>query len=191
MYLVSQKNVKLNIPNVISFGRLLSVPVAVWLILHQFHLAAFWIFVAACISDAADGYIAKTFDLQTELGGFLDPIADKALLICVFVTLGQASLISTWLVILVVFRDALIVCGALLYHLLYQNLTIQIHLISKLNTTFQFILAALVLGEAAFSVLDQFVISGLEYLVGVTTVASGTSYVIIWSHKAIDMEQDE
>ena len=85
----------------------------------------------------------------------------------------------------------MIVCGALLYHLLYTNLTIQIHLVSKLNTTFQFILAALVLGEAAFSVLDQFVIHGLEYLVGVTTVASGTSYVIIWSHKAIDMEQDE
>ena len=60
-----------------------------------------------------------------------------------------------------------------------------------MNTTFQFILAALVLGEAAFSVLDEFVIRGLEYLVGVTIIASGTSYVIIWSHKAIDMEQDE
>ena len=188
---MSQDNVKLNIPNVISLFRLLLVPVAVWLIIHKYHSAAFWIFVAACISDAVDGYIAKKFDLQTELGGFLDPIADKALLMCVFVTLGQAGLISTWLVILVVFRDALIVCGALLYHLLYQNLAIQIHLVSKINTTLQFILAALVLGEVAFSVLDQFVIHGLEYLVGGTTVISGTSYVIIWSRKAITMEQDE
>ena len=181
---------RLNIPNVISFSRLLSVPLVVWLILHQFYQAAFWIFAGACISDAIDGYIAKTFGLKTELGAFLDPIADKALLVCVFVTLGQGSLISTWLVILVVFRDALIVCGALLYHLLYQNLTIKIHLISKANTTFQFILAALVLGMSAFSVFDQFVIILLEYLVGVTTIASGTSYVMMWGRKTIDMEQD-
>ena len=187
---MDQKNVRLNIPNAISFGRLLSVPLVVWLILHQFNQAAFWIFVAACVSDAVDGYIAKTFSLRTQLGGFLDPIADKALLICVFVTLGHANLISTWLVILVVFRDALIVCGALLYHLLYENLTIKIHLISKTNTTFQFILAALVLGMAAFSVFDQFVIKFLEYLVGASTIASGTSYVIMWGRKAIDMEQD-
>ena len=187
---MDKKIVILNIPNVISFFRLLSVPLLVWLILHQFNQAAFWIFVAACISDAVDGYIAKTFNLKTQLGGFLDPIADKALLICVFLTLGQANMISAWLVILVVFRDALIVCGALLYHLLYQNLTIEIHLISKTNTTFQFVLAALVLGMAAFSVFDQFVIMLLEYLVGVSTIASGTSYVILWGRKAIDMEQD-
>ena len=187
---MDQKNVRLNIPNVISFGRLLSVPLAVWLILNQFHVAAFWLFVAACVSDAADGYIAKTYGLKTELGGFLDPIADKALLICVYVTLGQAGLISTWVVILVVFRDGLIVCGAILYHLLYQNITVQIQLISKINTAFQFILAALVLGMAAFSLFDHFVINLLEYLVGGTTIVSGASYVIMWGRKAIDMEQD-
>ena len=187
---MDRQNIRLNIPNVISFGRLLSVPFAVWLILNYFHVAAFWIFVAACISDAADGYIAKRFNLQTELGGFLDPIADKALLICVFITLGNASLIATWLVILVVFRDALIVCGALLYHLLYQNLSVQTLLVSKINTTFQFILAAMVLGVAAFNVVDQIVIHTLEYIVGATTIASGTSYVIMWGRKAIDMESD-
>ena len=185
---MNRRNITLNIPNVISFARLLSVPFVVWLILNNLHVAAFCIFVAACISDAVDGYIAKGFNLQTELGGFLDPIADKALLICVFVTLGQESLIATWLVILVVFRDALIVCGALLYHLLYQNLSVQTLLISKINTAFQFALAAIVLGVAAFNVVDQIVISTLEYIVGATTIASGTSYVIVWWRKALDME---
>jgi len=188
---VTRQDIRLSIPNIISFCRLVLAPIAVWLILNHMFEAAFWIFVAACVSDAADGYIAKKYNLHTELGRFLDPIADKALLVSVFVTLGQVGLIDTWLVILVVFRDALILCGAILYHLLYETLTMQPLLISKINTTAQFILAAIVLGMSAFGLTDQIGIIILTYLVAGTTIASGASYVTTWSRKAMAMELGE
>jgi len=188
---MSTDDIRFSIPNLISFARLLSVPLTVWLILNEFHLAAFWIFVAACVSDAADGFIAKRYNLQTELGAFLDPIADKALLVSVFVTLGHAGLIDVWLVILVVFRDALIVCGAILYHLLYGNLYMQPLLVSKINTTAQFLLAATVMSMAAFELSNTFVLQMMGYLVAATTLASGTAYAITWGKKAAELEPGE
>ena len=89
---------ELNLPNLITLGRLLSVPLAVWLIIEARYGVAFWIFVAAGISDALDGYIAKRFDRRTRLGALLDPIADKALLVGVYVTLGIAGQLPHWLV---------------------------------------------------------------------------------------------
>src|ERR1700730_7557103 len=80
----------LNVPNIITLGRLLSVPLAIWLILSGAYLAAFWTFVFACVSDAVDGFIAKRFDMRTQIGALLDPIADKVLLVSVYVTLGIA-----------------------------------------------------------------------------------------------------
>src|SRR5205085_5855109 len=104
----------LNIPNLISLGRLLLVPLAISLILDGRYWAAFWVFVVAGISDALDGYIAKRFDRRTRLGALLDPIADKALLVGVYVTLGVAGQLPHWLVILVVLRDVWILGGFVL-----------------------------------------------------------------------------
>lgn len=163
----------------------------VWLILNGEMMYAFWLFVAAGISDALDGFVAKRFNLETELGGFLDPIADKALLLGVFITLGQAGYIETWLVILVVFRDALILCGAFLYQLLYQNLVMQPLMSSKINTTAQFVYAAVVLGMMGYKVEDGIVLETLFFAVVATTVWSGASYVIIWGRRAVSMEPGE
>src|SRR5277367_6169746 len=85
-----------NLPNFITLARLLSVPVAVWLILVGEFAAAFWVFVAAGVSDALDGFIAKRFDQRTRLGALLDPIADKSLLVAVYVTLGVAGELPAW-----------------------------------------------------------------------------------------------
>src|SRR5258708_6923108 len=104
----------LNLPNLISLGRLLLVPLAISLILDGRYWAAFWVFVVAGVSDALDGFIAKRFDRRTRLGALLDPLADKVLLVSVFVTLGVAGQIWAWLVVLVVFRDIMIVGGFLL-----------------------------------------------------------------------------
>src|SRR5260370_4856839 len=104
----------LNLPNVISLGRLLLVPLAISLILDGRYYAAFWIFVIAGVSDAVDGFIAKRFDRRTRLGALLDPLADKVLLVSVYVTLGVSGQLWTWLVVLVVFRDIMIVGGFLL-----------------------------------------------------------------------------
>src|SRR5215475_15328482 len=104
----------LNLPNLISLGRLLLVPLAISLILEGSYWAAFWIFVVAGVSDALDGFIAKRFDRRTRLGALLDPVADKVLLVSVYVTLGIAGQLWAWLVVLVVFRDIMIVGGFLL-----------------------------------------------------------------------------
>ncbi|MBT4938057.1 MAG: CDP-alcohol phosphatidyltransferase family protein, partial [Rhodospirillaceae bacterium] len=149
---MSKEDIRINIPNLISLLRLLCVPLTVWLIMKNEVLAAFWVFVFAGVSDALDGFIAKKFNLQTELGAYLDPIADKALLISVFVTLGQAGYLDSWLILLVVFRDGLILVGAFLYHVIYQNLTMEPLLISKVNTTAQFALVTLVLGLHGFAI---------------------------------------
>ena len=95
----------MNLPNLISLARLLSVPLMVWVILAGKMEFAFWLFIVAGISDAVDGFIAKHFGATSAIGKYLDPLADKALLVSVYVTLGHAGYLPTWLVILVVFRD--------------------------------------------------------------------------------------
>ena len=104
----------LNLPNLISLARLLMVPLTIWLIVAGSYGIAFWILVAAGVSDALDGFIAKRFDRRTRLGALLDPVADKAMLVSVYVALGVAHQLWAWLVILVVFRDVMIVGGFLL-----------------------------------------------------------------------------
>ncbi|MFP6712540.1 MAG: CDP-alcohol phosphatidyltransferase family protein [Rhodospirillales bacterium] len=188
---MSKEDIRINIPNLISLARLLCVPLTVWLILNNQVLYAFWVFVFAGISDALDGFIAKRFKLQTELGAYLDPIADKALLVSIFVTLGQVGYLDSWLVLLVVFRDGLVLCGAILYHVIYQNLTMQPLLISKLNTTAQFALATAVLGLTGYSIADGLLIETLVYTVAATTVLSGAAYVGIWGIRAATMEPGE
>ena len=178
----------INLPNFITLGRLLSVPLAVWLILSQEFLLAFWVFIAAGVSDAADGFIAKHFDAETELGRFLDPIADKALLVSVYIALGQAGHLATWLVILVVFRDCLIVVGAMLFQTLIRPLKPQPLLVSKINTTAQIVLAAAVLGVVGFQLnaLCFAFVQVMVYFVAVTTFLSGGAYVVTWSRRAAE-----
>ncbi len=188
---MNKGDIRINIPNLISLVRLLCVPITVWLILNNEVLTAFWVFVFAGISDAADGFIAKRFNLQTELGAYLDPIADKALLVSVFVTLGHAGYLESWLVILVVFRDALILCGAFLYHIIHQNLKMEPLLISKINTTAQFALVTLVLGLYGYEIADGAFIQMMVYIVAATTVLSGAAYVGIWGLRAASMEPGE
>ena len=182
-----------NVPNVISLGRLLAVPVTVWLVLSGQLLAAFWLFVAAGISDAVDGFIAKRFDAETEFGQYLDPIADKVLLVSVYLALGNEGYLETWLVIMVVFRDALIVGGALLFQTLTQSLTMQPLKVSKVNTVAQIVLAAVVLGVHGYAIAGDGVVEGvvevLVYTVTVTTLLSGGAYVVTWSRRAAAMEK--
>ena len=188
---MSKEGIRINIPNLISLVRLLCVPLTVWLIINSQVLAASWVFVFASISDALDGFIAKRFDLQTELGAYLDPIADKALLVSVFITLGQAGYLYSWLVLLVVFRDSLILVGAFLYHLIHQNLTIKPLLISKINTAAQFILVTLVLGLHGYSIVNSMIIELMVYVVAVTTLMSGAAYVGIWGMRAANAESGD
>ncbi len=168
------------LPNLISLARLLAVPLAVWLILTDKLAAAFWLFVLAGISDALDGFVAKHFSARTVVGGFLDPLADKALLVSVYVTLGWRGHIESWLVILVVFRDVLIVGGAILYHTLTHSLKMQPLFVSKLNTVAQITFAAVVLAHLGLGFDDRGVTLLLAHAVAVTTFLSGAAYLAIW-----------
>lgn len=180
----------MNLPNLISLARLLSVPLAVWLIVSGWMASAFWLFVCAGVSDAVDGFIAKRYGCQTTLGSYLDPIADKVLLVSVYLAFGFQGLLPPWLVILVVFRDLLIVGGALLMHTL--TLThpkiAPLH-ISKLNTFAQIVLAAETLARAAGAYPDYGVGTGLVYLVAATTFLSGGAYLWNWARGTRQMER--
>jgi cardiolipin synthase len=169
-----------SVPNLITLARLLAVPVAIWLVLAGETMSAFWLFVAAGISDGVDGFIAKHFDQRTALGALLDPIADKALLVSMFVTLGVARHLPNWLVILVVFRDILIVGGFLLATAMTSPVRWEPLAISKLNTVLQIVLIGVVLGRLGLDVEDFGLTRVLIYTVGATTVVSGAAYLVRW-----------
>ncbi|HEX9701691.1 MAG TPA: CDP-alcohol phosphatidyltransferase family protein [Rhodospirillales bacterium] len=179
----------MNVPNLITLARLVSAPVVVWLILEGWIMAAFWVFLAAAVSDAADGIIAKRFDAETVFGGFIDPIADKVLLVSVYVSLGYRGFMEDWLVIMVVFRDALIVGGALLFQTITQSLSMQPLMISKVNTFVQLVFAAIVLGSRGYGIDDLGLLAVLTYIVAATTILSGGVYVITWSQRAAALEE--
>jgi len=170
----------LSLPNFISLGRLLAVPLAVWLILIGKFGFAFWVFVAAGISDAVDGFLAKRLNAQTELGKVLDPLADKALLVSVYVTLGQAGHLPAWLVILVVFRDVLIIGGIILSHTLGRPVHMRPLTVSKVNTAAQIVLVAGILGGLGLDLPVAKVVLPMVYVVAVTTAVSGGAYLITW-----------
>ncbi|HYE50787.1 MAG TPA: CDP-alcohol phosphatidyltransferase family protein [Azospirillaceae bacterium] len=167
----------LTVPNAITFARVLSVPVAVWLILNGHLTWAFWWFVAAGVSDALDGFIARSFRSRSKLGGYLDPAADKLLLVATYVALGMEGFLPLWLVVLVVTRDIIIVGGVTVLHLMRERLAMQPLVVGKLNTFAQLALAALVLAVAGPGVGLDFWIGPATWLVALTASWSLLAYV--------------
>jgi cardiolipin synthase len=177
-----------NPANLITLGRLLSVPVSIWLILAGQFGAAFWMFVIAGVSDAVDGFIAKRFDMRTRIGALLDPVADKTLLVSTYVTLGVAAQLPTWLVILVVSRDLMIVGGFLLVQLLSTDTRWEPLMVSKANTVLQIVLVALTLARLAFAFDDHGLGLVLVYAVAATTILSGAAYLVRWARSLAGAE---
>lgn len=150
---------------------------------------ALWLFAAAGLTDALDGFIAKHFAMETELGKYLDPLADKLLLLAGFVTLTSLELLPLWLTLLVVTRDVIIVGGALLYQVLTGELHIKPLWISKFNTLIQMVLLLMVLLNATYGLLDL-IREPLIWLTAITTLISGGSYVFEWSRRAAHKERE-
>jgi cardiolipin synthase (CMP-forming) len=157
------------------------VPVVVWAITSGAMQMAFIVFVVAGISDGVDGFLAKRFDMASELGAYLDPLADKALLVSIYVALGIAGAIPQWLVILVVSRDIMIVGAIMLSWLLGKPVPMRPHLSSKLNTVAQIVLASLVLGALGFRFDAGRLVVGCEILVAFLTLLSVAFYVVEWT----------
>jgi cardiolipin synthase (CMP-forming) len=171
---------RLSIPNLITLARILSVPIMVWAIMTGWMLAAFILFLAAGLSDAIDGYLAKRFGMTSELGAYLDPLADKALIVSIYVTLGVAGEIPRWLVILVVSRDIMIVSAVLLAWLVGKPLPMKPLLVSKLNTAAQIVFAGIVLAALGLHFAADWLISAAMGVVTLLTLLSVAAYVREW-----------
>ena len=170
----------MSIPNLITLGRILLVPIVVWAISSGAMWIAFVIFLAAGVSDAIDGFLAKHYGMTTVLGAYLDPLADKALLVSIYVTLGINGLLPRWLVILVVSRDVMIVGGVMRSWLVGSPVKMQPLIVSKLNTVAQIVLVCVVLGSLGFDLRVGITTDILMYLVAATTLLSVAAYLTGW-----------
>lgn len=168
------------IPNLLTVLRFLLVPVVVWAISDGHAVLAFAVFVIAGLTDGLDGFIAKKWNLSSRLGAYLDPLADKALLVSIFIALGVTGAIPIWLVVAVVARDALILAAVVVSSLMGQTLPIRPLFVSKVNTVAQILLAALVLADLAFAINLGRPSAVMVLVVAALTAVSAAAYLVAW-----------
>jgi cardiolipin synthase len=174
-----------HIPNVITALRFLLVPPVVILLLQERFTAALIVFGVAGFSDGLDGFLARRFDWRSRLGGIMDPLADKLLVLSSFITLGWLGLIPAWLVLLVIFRDLVIIAGATFYHMRIEHFEAEPSIASKLNTAAQILLVLTVLYSSGIQTLPAVLMDILLYGVLVTTLWSGFDYAWTWGRRAM------
>jgi len=167
-----------SIPNILTVIRILLTPLLVICLLKQMYMYSLLLFTIAGISDGLDGFLARTFDSRTELGAYLDPVADKVLLVTAFLSLAYLKLLPMWLTVVVIARDILIVLGIAICSLWHVHVTIRPSMISKATTFFQIALVFFVLldtGYPHFSRLN----SGLYWITAAVTILSGLHYLYL------------
>ena len=173
-----------DIPNIITVLRILLVIPIMVLLARQEYRTVLVLFAVAGFSDGVDGFLARRFDWRTPLGAILDPLADKFMLIGVYLVLGWSGLVPFWLMLLVILRDVIIISGATAYRRLCGDLTMEPTLISKANTLLQILLGLAVIIGAAGWELPPWTILGMIALVTLSTVWSGVDYVWQWGRRA-------
>lgn len=178
------------IPNLITLLRFLLVPPLVWVLSEGCYGDALCLFALMGISDALDGFLAKRFDWKTTLGAYLDPLADKVMLVSAYVTLGWLALLPVWLVAIVIGRDAVILSGALAYHLVTRRLEMVPSYISKANTLMQIVLVLSVI-TAQLVHLPRGLLASLMLGTVLTTLGSGVAYVVEWSRRVKAVRQPD
>ncbi|MEO8669805.1 MAG: CDP-alcohol phosphatidyltransferase family protein [Tahibacter sp.] len=179
-----------HLPNLITFLRMLLTVPLVWLLHEGRYDMALGVAVFAGATDALDGFLAKRFGWQSWLGGVLDPVADKLLLVACFVSLAQAEALPTWLAWLVVGRDIVIVAGAVAYHNLVGPLTAHPTWLSKITTCAQITLVfATLVHLSRFGELHKAFNLFLVWGVAALTLASGIDYVVRWTYKAVQEQR--
>jgi cardiolipin synthase (CMP-forming) len=174
-----------HLPNLLCVLRILLVyPVGSWILQGRFP-AVMLLFAVAAFTDALDGFLAKRFGWTSELGKVLDPLADKLLLVTVFVCLSVARLAPWWLTALVVLRDLVILFGALTYKRLFGPLRGAPTLASKFNTLCQIVFCLATVAAAAYGWPESPALTALGALVLVSTAVSGIDYVLIYTRRAV------
>ena len=172
------------VPNLITIGRLLLVPVIAWLLVERRYLLALAVFLVAAFSDLADGAIARRYRIVSALGARLDPIADKLTMLAATVLLALHGWIPAWLAVAIVLRDVIIAGGAIAYRLSVGPVEMAPTPLSKLNTALEFAVLAGALAHAAGLVDAADWLAPLFAIVFATVVLSGAQYVWVWGAKA-------
>lgn len=174
---------KKNIPNVISFLRILLVAPIAYFLWNQNYLIALILFLIGGLSDGLDGFLARRYHWQSDLGILLDPMGDKLMMMTGYLLLGWHNLLPWWLVFLVISRDGIIVIGTLLYKKFIGEAELKPLFISKLNTVFQILLVLLtMLNQVIY--LPSLIVDSFLWLVVVTTLLSGYAYINEWGRRA-------
>lgn len=180
-----------HIPNIISMLRiLLIIPIIIAIWKNEYRLALVLIFIAG-VSDGIDGFLARAFNWRSRLGGILDPLADKILLMSLFVVFTFKGLLPMWLMYLVVTRDIVILGGAIAYHFVTHQLEMRPLIVSKINTGLQIaliLLVALILAEVAVA---PWMLNAMIVAVAISTLASGISYVVLWTRYTVEAKTDQ
>lgn len=169
-----------HIPNILTLARIAATPLMILLLRDQAYEAALLLFILAGVTDGLDGYIAKRFDCVSRLGTLLDPVADKMLIVSAYVMLALLGDIPFWLLLIVVFRDIMIVGGYLILETLEGNVQMQPSVVSKVNTFLQISLVIGVLLDQTAWLPVGVMVNFLIVAVTVTTVLSGAHYVWYW-----------
>jgi cardiolipin synthase len=174
----SLSKASLTIPNLITLARILLTPLFIIFLIQGRHRQALIIFIAAGVSDLADGLIARWWQQKSRLGSYLDPLADKLLMSASFVTLGISHAIPSWLTVVVISRDIILGLGSLILRLADYPLVIRPSLAGKWTTTFQLLTVGVVLlSKGKLVQLPSGVLTGFFYLTGVLTVVTGIHYI--------------
>jgi cardiolipin synthase len=173
------------LPNLLCVLRILLVYPVAHGILQGRYAEVMALFGIAAFSDALDGFLAKRFGWHTELGKVLDPVADKLLLVTVFICLSIAGLAPWWLAALVLLRDLVIFFGALTFKWLFGPLRGTPTAASKLNSFAQIVFCLGAVSAAGFGVPGAAVVTTLGAVVMVTTAVSGIDYVLIYTRRAV------
>jgi cardiolipin synthase len=170
----------MTIPNIITIARLICVPVIIYAMLLGALDVAFLLFLAAGISDGVDGFIARRYNQRSKLGAYIDPVADKLLLVSTFIMLGFIEALPLWLIITVVSRDVLIIAAVVLSSLTHNPVEMKPIFVSKANTAMQVVLLVVVLAQLSLGVAFGPLVDILILVVALLTVLSGAAYLRTW-----------
>jgi len=179
----------LNVPNLLTLARILLTPFIVYAIIEQQPALALMLMAAAGLTDMLDGAIARLFNQRSTVGAYMDPLADKLMLISSIVTLYTMDMIPLFLFLAVIFRDLIIVIGAIAYEIVTHKLEMRPTITSKITTFLQILLVLAVLSDAAWHIWPTPWLDELAWLTFALTVISGVQYMVVWMGKAVRDEQ--
>ncbi|MEW5746165.1 MAG: CDP-alcohol phosphatidyltransferase family protein [Nitrospirota bacterium] len=166
----------LTIPNLITFVRIVILPVFVTALIYRRYNYALALFIAASVSDMLDGLLARLTDQKSALGAFLDPLADKILLVTSFILFAVYGWIPLWVTIAVISRDLIVVVGWFLFYLLYDTTKVEPSFIGKSAIAGQLLLIAYTLFSVTVPALPE-PQGWMFWTVALLTIVSGLQYI--------------